>query len=346
LITRLNRPLSGADIRSVRESLRSPLTRVWLPVLGAAALSATLDRRSDAGDLLYFVHQGERLLSARWAGTFGDPTLQSGPLQLVVAGAFRSTQVLAFVVEVAVAALLLAVLGRLGLAGRFRLLLGLVAVVLGLAHGAFVDGHPAEAVSPLLWVLAALEARRGRAVRAGAIVGLSAGLELWGLLGAVVLVLAPRMRDAAKGALVAASVLALQLAPFVLFGRFGMLDYEWRVAHGTLLGLVLPIGTHFGWPLRLVQAALAAGAGAAVAWRLRRSIHAAWLVPLAVVVTRILLDPVAYGWYWLEAEALALAGAGALLTAPPLRVRDRQRSVESASFRSAARAHASSRSSR
>jgi len=305
----------------VGESLRSPLARVWLPVLGAAAVAATLDRRSDAGDLLYFVHQGERLLSAHWSGTFADPTLQSGPLQLLVAGGLRSTEALAYVIELAVAALVLVVLGRLGVAGRHRLLVGLGAVVLGLAHGAFVDGHPAEAIGPLLWVLAALEARRGRVIRAGVIVGLSAGLELWGLLGVAVLMLAPRLREAAKGAVVAAAVVAVQLAPFVLFGRFGMLDYEWRVAHGTLLATLVPIGTHFGWPLRLVQAGLAVGAGGAVAWRLRGSVHAVWLAPLAVVLVRILLDPVAYGWYWLEAEALALAGAGVLLTVPPLRVR-------------------------
>src|SRR5438874_6127852 len=77
-------PLSAPISPTVREVLRSPLARVWLPVLAAAGAVAALDRRSDAGDLAYFVHQGERLLSAGWADTFADPTLQSGPLQLVV----------------------------------------------------------------------------------------------------------------------------------------------------------------------------------------------------------------------------------------------------------------------
>src|SRR5207247_5080764 len=122
---------------------------------------AALERRADAWHLLCFVHQGERLLSARGADTFADPTLQSGPLQLVVTGAARGTEVLAFVVELGVAALLLLVLGRLGLSTRWQAVLGLAAVALGLTHGAFVDGHPAAAVSPLIWVLAALEARRG-----------------------------------------------------------------------------------------------------------------------------------------------------------------------------------------
>ena len=57
-------PLSAPISPTVREVLRSPLARVWLPVLAAAGAVAALDRRSDAGDLAYFVHQGERLLSA------------------------------------------------------------------------------------------------------------------------------------------------------------------------------------------------------------------------------------------------------------------------------------------
>jgi hypothetical protein len=305
----------------VRDVLRSPLTRVWLPVLAAAGVAAALDRRSDAGDLLYFVHQGERLLSARWADTFSDPTLQSGPLQLVLVGAARSTEVLAFVVELGVAALLLVVLGRLGVSQWWRVVVGGGAVAVGLTHGAFVDGHPAEAMTPLLWVLAALEARRGRALRAGVLIGLSGGLELWGVLGAPVLLLAPRLRDAAKGLALEAAVIVAQLAPFVLFGTFRMFNYQWRVAGGTLLSVILPVGTHFGWALRLLQAGTACAFGAAIAWRLRRSVHAVWLAPLAVVIARIALDPLAYGWYWLEAEALGLAGAGALLTARPLRVR-------------------------
>jgi len=312
-------PLLAPISLGVRDFRRSQVARVWVPVLALAGAVAVLDRRSDAGDLHYFVHQGERMLSGRWAGTFADPTLQAGPLQLLAAGAARSTEVLAFVVEIGAAALLLAVLRRLGVADRWRVLVGGAAVVAGLTHGAFVDGHPAEVITPLLWVLAALEARRGRVLRAGALVGVSAGVELWGVLGVTVLVLAPRFRDTAKGVVTAAAVVAAQLAPFVLLGTFRMFDYEWRIAHGTLLSAFVAPGTQFGWPLRLLQAAVACGAGALVGWRLRRSVHAVWLVPFAVVVARILLDPLAYGWYWLEAEALALVGAALTITAPPLR---------------------------
>ena len=183
----------------MRDFLRSSVARVWVPVLAAAALVASLDRGTDPGDLVYFVHRGEQLLSSGWAHTFADPMLQSGPLQLVLFGAVRNLAALAFVIELGVAALLLAVLGRVGVADRWRLAGGLAAVGVGLTHLALADGHPAEAVVPLLWVLAALWAREDSVVAAGTLIGVSAGLELWGALGAAVLLLAPRVRRAVVG---------------------------------------------------------------------------------------------------------------------------------------------------
>lgn len=303
----------------MRDFLRSPLARVWLPVLAAAAAIASLDRGTDPGDLVYFVHKGERLLSGGWADTFADPTLQSGPLQLVVFGAVRNLTALAFLIELAVAALLLYVLGRLGASERIRLVVGLLAVAAGLTHGAFVDGHPAQAIIPLLWVLAGIWARQDRAIAAGTLVGLSAGLELWGALGAPVLLLVPRFRRAVAAGLVEAAVVVALLAPFALVGTFRMFDYEWRVATGTLLSLVIEPGTDFGWPLRLLQSSLALAAGAGIALALRRSLQAVWLAPLGLVIVRLVLDPLSYGWYWLAAEALVLAGAALLLTQLPTR---------------------------
>ncbi|HEX9381037.1 MAG TPA: hypothetical protein VF891_06030 [Gaiellaceae bacterium] len=303
----------------MRDVLRSPLTRVWAPVLAAAAGRAYLDRGTDPGDLVYFVHRGEQLLSGRWADTFADPMLQSGPLQLVVFGAVRNLTALAFLIELSVVGLLLYVLSRLGASDRMRLAVGLGAVATGLTHLAFADGHPAEAIVPLVWVLAGLSAREDRVFAAGALIGLSAGFELWGVLGAPVLLLAPRLRRSLAGGLVEALVVLAQLAPFALSGNFRMFEHEWRVASGTFLDLVLQSGTHFGWPLRLIQASLALGAGTLAAVALRRSLHAVWLAPLAVVIVRIVLDPLSFGWYWLEAEALVLAGAALLLTELPAR---------------------------
>lgn len=303
----------------MRDLLRSPLARLWVPVLGPAAGLAYLDRGTDAGDLVYFVHKGEQLLSGGWADTFSDPKLQSGPLQLMIFGAVRDLGALAFLIELGVAALLLFVLGRLGLSDRVRVAVGLLAVAAGVTHIAFVYGHPAEAIVPLLWVLAGLWAREGRVLSAGALVGLSAGFELWGVLGVAVLLLAPRLTRALAGACVQFVVVAVMLAPFALAGTFRMFDHQWQVTSGTLVGLVVGPSAHFGWPLRLAQASLAIAAGAALALALRRSVHSLWLVPLAVALVRLLLDPVSFGWYWLEAEALVLVGAGLVLSELPAR---------------------------
>ena len=294
--------------------------RLWLPVLGLAGLVAYLDRGTDTGDLIFFVRRGEQLLSGNWAETFANPDLQVGPVLLAIVGAVDNFTVLAFVIELGSAALLLYVLGGLGVSNRVRLVVGLLAVVSGLTHGAFVDGHPAQVFVPLLWVLAAVWAREDRAVAAGALVGVSAGLELWGVLGAVVLVLAPTLRRAIAGVLAEAAVVCALLAPFALFGTFRMFEYEWTVATGTLLSLFVEPGTDFGWPLRLVQASLALGAGTAIALAIKRNLHAVWLAPLALVCVRLLLDPLAYGWYWLAAHALVLVGAAVVLGSLPARM--------------------------
>ena len=309
----------------MREILRSALLRLWLPVLGAATTVASLDRGTDPGDLIYFVHRGQALLSDGWADTFADPMLQSGPLQLVVFGAVRNLAALAFVLEIGVAALLLFVLGRLAISDRLRLVVGLLAVAAGFTHAAFVDGHPAEAVTPLLWVIAGLWARDDRVLWAGALIGLSAGLELWGILGVPVLLLAPRLRRAVAGGVTAGCVAVGQLLPFVLAGHFRMFEHEWHVATGTLLSLAVAPGTEFGWPLRLLQAGLALAAGAGIAFRLRRSIQAVWLAPLGVVIVRLLLDPLSFGWYWLEAEALVLVGAALMFRELRTRVAEARR---------------------
>jgi hypothetical protein len=65
--------------------------------------------------------------------------------------------------------------------------------------------------------------------------------------------------------------------------------------------------------MRLAQGLAALGAGAAVAWTLRRTTHAVWLGPLTVVAVRMALDPVRYPWYWLAVQTLVLLGAAELL---------------------------------
>jgi hypothetical protein len=270
----------------------------------------------DTGDLAFFVHTSEKLFSADWLNVFADPNVQVGPLQLLLFRLGELTGVLALVVQLGTAALLWVTAGRLLTDQWLRLAVCLVAVAIGLTYGAYQDGHPAQVVVPLLWVLAACDAREGHVVRAGVLVGLSAGFEVWGALGVVVFLLAPRVRAAVTGVATQVGVSAALFLPFVAAGEFRMLDYRWRVNGDTLLSLVVEPGTDFTWSMRLLQGIAALAAGAGVALVLRRSLHAVWLAPLAVVSVRLVLDPVRYPWYWLAVQTLALLGAAALLTSP------------------------------
>ena len=170
-------------------------------VLALAAGIALLFEPADTGDLPFFVHTSEKLFSADWANVFANPDVQAGPLKLLLVRLGDSAGILPLLIQVGVAALFWVVAGRLlsGRDPRALLLVGLAGLALGLPYDAYQYGHPAQVVIPLVWVLAGLEARKGRTLQAGLLVGLSAGFELWGLLGVVVFVLAPRLRSALVG---------------------------------------------------------------------------------------------------------------------------------------------------
>lgn len=306
----------------------SRVAAAWAAVLGTAGAVAWFDRRADAGDLGFFVTASRTLASDGWAQTYADPAVQAGPLFLAPLGVVAAAAgwldvsalgLLALLVQVGAAAALLAVatlVARGRAVPRVWLVLGVgaAALALGLPHSAFVDGHPAQLFVPLAWVCAAVFARSGRVVRAGAVVGLSAGLETWGLLGVVALVLAPRWSAGVRGGAVAVGIATLVYLPFALAGEFRMLEYRWTVADGTLASLVLEPGSAFPWELRLVQAGAAVVAGCAVALLLRRTSHAVWAPLAAVILVRLTLDPLGYSWYWLALQVLVLVGAAELLT--------------------------------
>ena len=290
----------------------------WLVPAVLAAVVAPLVR-GDGGDSPLFVAAGRTLLSSHWRDAFANSSIQVGPLQLALFGSVgRSLDVLSVVVGVGVVLLVVGAARATGVtSSRLLLCTGLVAVVTGLTVNAFEAGHPADAVLPLLWVLAAADARRGRVVRAALLVGLGAGFETWSILGLAVLVLAPQRREAMRGVAIGCGVGAALFVPFVLGGRFEMLSYTWSVSRESLLALVVAPGTHVGWALRLAQGAAALGAGFGVARLARKSLHAVWLVPLAVVLARLALDPLDNGYYFVGLVGPALVGLGAYVSSAP-----------------------------
>jgi hypothetical protein len=292
----------------------------WIAPLVAAAVAAALGTR-DPADLPYFAHAARTLFSAEWADTFADPALQVGPVFLALVGLvdrIGGLDLLAYVIQLGVTALLVVTMGRLLRDRRYRLaaqgLTGVAAVALGMTQDAYAYGHPAQMVVPLLWLLAGLDAREDRAGRAGALIGLSAGFELWGVLGAPILVLAPAVRGAVRGFAIQSVVILALYLPFVFAGEFRMFELGWKVEEWTLVRFLIPAGDDFPWTLRLVQGGLALAFGAALALALRRSPRAVWAVPLGIVGVRVLLDPALYSWYWLGVATLALAAAAELAT--------------------------------
>jgi hypothetical protein len=295
----------------------------WIGVLALATAVALTDTGTDGGDVAFFLHAGQTLLSADWARTYADPAVQAGPLELVFFGlaAWTSWAALTVLAQVGGTALLvvatLRALGPRPVPRRWIVLgVGWTVVVLGLPLAALTGGHPAHLLVPSLWLLAGSEARRGRMLAAGALVGLAGGLETWGLLGVAVLALAPGRRAALAGLGAAAGVAAVLFAPFVLFGDFAMGDYAWRVSSATPVGLLLDPGSSFPWGLRLLQAATAVAAGALVARRLRGTGHAVTAALATVAVVRLAFDPVFFSWYWVSLLALVIALAADLVTSP------------------------------
>jgi hypothetical protein len=282
----------------------------WVAPVAAAA-SLALVRGGTGGDTSMFVRAGRTLLSTHWSRAFANSAIQVGPLQLALFGSIgRSGTALALVLSAATALLLLAAAHAVGVRSPVLIAAaGLVGVGVGLTRAGYEYGHPADALMPLAWIIAAIQARRGHAARAGALVGLTAGLQTWGILGVAVLALAPRWREAAKGALTAAAVAALLFVPFVLGGHFAMGSYSWNVNPGTFLSLFVTPGVEFSWSLRLLQGAFAVSAGLGAARLLRHSPHAPWAVPLAIVAVRLLLDPFFLRYYPTAVWGPAFVGA-------------------------------------
>ena len=282
----------------------------WLvPATLAAALSARAASRGDEAlnDLPYFVQAAGRL----GLDVYADPSLQVGPLWLV---AIRlAGPVLPWLVVGGGSALVAVTLWRVAAGAVHRTWLAAggttLVLVLGLPSFAYTSGHAAQLLVSLLWLNAFFDVREGRSGRAALLVGASAALETWGLLG--VALLRPRV---AAGAVAVAGALYL---PFALAGDFRMAEYRWAVADGTPVSLL--VDGEFPWSLRLAQGVLAVAVGAAIVLATRRSVTGGVAAAGAVVAVRLLLDPERHGWYWIAPQLLAIALGVALLA---LYVRD------------------------
>jgi len=150
---------------------------------------------------------------------------------------------------------------------------------------------------------------------AGCILGLSAGFETWGLLGAPVLFLLPQLRRTIGAGALALFVAAAFHAPFALGGDFHMFHLHWAVV-GGVPAYLFGEGTTFSWAMRLGEAVIVVGFGSTLALGLRRSRAGVWIVPALTSSSRLLLDPVRYGYYWDTSLILLLIGLAPILASP------------------------------
>ncbi|HWH31492.1 MAG TPA: hypothetical protein VNU01_02340, partial [Egibacteraceae bacterium] len=164
-------------------------------VFGAAGF-ALGDHAHEPADFTLFAEAGGHLLRGDVPAVLGDAAVQAGPLLLALmglldgatawlGGAQRHAVLLALCLTVSVS-LLAAVRALLPQPGAARGRALLAAGVAALAFGVVTlnEAHPTHAVVPLLWLLAALACRRDRPAAAGVLLGLAAGLDSWGVLGA------------------------------------------------------------------------------------------------------------------------------------------------------------------
>src|SRR5579871_3661365 len=179
--------------------------------LGAAA--------RNVGDVWAFAAAGSTLLSASWQHAFHYAGVQAGPLELVLCSLARrlggGPRGFAIVLDLGCwAAVVLSAASLFGRRPLPLLLFGAGACALALP-GEGYSGHPAELLIGALWLLAAREARRGRLAPAAALVGCSACLETWGILGVTTLALAPRLRPCGRALGLTAAIPAAAFLPFL-----------------------------------------------------------------------------------------------------------------------------------
>lgn len=275
-----------------------------------------------------FAGAGERLLSSDWTNTLDDRHVQVGPLHLLFFGlvgkvaAFTGIDyllLLSLAVQVPLALGAAYVADRLARSSGSStppaagLLAGLAVLALAHTWTAFQSAQLGEVVVPLLWMLAAVEARRDRAWAAGILIGVATGFKLWALLGLPLLLVASRRRSLV-GVACWIGVTAILWGPFFVLGDVSLLDYRWPLWEGSLFRALDPDGIYMTWWMRLLQGAIVVSVGAVGVVLGRRGSISLWLVPTVLIGVKVLLDPAFWYWYWLGIEVSMVVGAAVALT--------------------------------
>ncbi|GAB3266374.1 hypothetical protein [Kineosporia babensis] len=325
----------GQHLPGLRAPLQT-LTRLrWLLCLiGAVQGAAPVFNGIQPPDLVRFAGAGRAILQGRLAEVYADPWMQAGPFELLAswilfpfgyqhqsdylkAGMHGQLWLRAAIGAALTAGAVLLVRHLRRVHGEnpspeMELAAAVTAVLTAVPYAFLVGGHPAQYGIALMWVLGASLAVRGRSVAAGLVIGLSAGWEPWGVLAAGLLLVERRPSRLLAGcAAFTTGALACYL-PFVATGHFEMFSLEWLILPHTPIGTLFSDLTAFGWPLRLLQGLAAGSAGMLAALVLGKRRDLIWIGPLAVLLTRLLLDPLMLPYYWYPMLIAVVIGVGLL----------------------------------
>ena len=299
------------------------VTRMRWLLCGVGALQACAPMLSEGiqpADLVRFSAAGAWIIHGRLDQVYASSWMQAGPLELlaswalfpfgdqhrteyVSAGLFGQVWLRLAVGAALVAGAMLLVRYLRSVHGQARcapleLLAGLTAVLVAVPYHFWVGGHLAQTGVPPAWILGASLVVRGRTRTGGLVIGLSAAWEPWGVLAAGVLLAERRPARLVLGCTALALGALVCYLPFVATGRFALFGLDWPIVPNTLIARLFPGTTEFSWPLRLLQGTAAGLAGATVAYALGHRRDLIWLGPLAVLVVRLLLDPLLLSYYW------------------------------------------------
>jgi hypothetical protein len=311
-----------------RAGLAALVSAVILPIIVIAAFSNARQSAPFPGDFTFFGPGGADILTGQWSKVFIAAAVQSGPFEMMPYGipqllGFTDSSFVAwvlfytaFIYVIAFAFTLTVFIAFRPTTTRWYFYLGLIAAGVACAANflpfAIFIGHPSDVVIPMFWVAAACFARDRCFVMSGVLIGLSAGWEVWGVLGAPVIFIAARP-GLVRAAVAGIVSLAVVYGPFIATGAFEMFRFQWDVSTLSLPHLLFPGLSYFPWTLRLLQAVVALAAGCAMAFAARGTGYGMWLVPLAILSARLLLDPELYGYYWLAPAVIALGMAVSLV---------------------------------
>jgi len=313
-----------------------PLLRSWAVLLGIGCAAVVVrDAGVIPGDLDGFAAAGATLWSDRALDAYRNPWVQAGPAVLTL---YRATTLVERALGLppylvaSVVTQVVVVFGTVGLAALpFRLcgratprsvllVVGSAALLLDLGTELHQWAHLSQFLVAGVWVAATLAATQGRPATVGLLLALSVAFEPWGALGFPIVLALPTAPAGLRAAAVGLAGAGAVWAPFAFWGDFQMLDFRWAVAEESALAPILGAGSPFGWPLRLLQAVGVTVVAVICARLLRQGVQRLWVLPLAILATRLLLDPRALSYYRVPVMVLALmAGAALLAEAHPRR---------------------------